>query len=49
MIMAARSLVTLRVFATAALVSLKYPAAGMAVICLCLITYLGPEAPGMKT
>jgi uncharacterized membrane protein len=49
MMMRMRSLVTLGVFAVAALVSLKYPVGGMALICLCLIVYLRPEAPGMKT
>lgn len=44
-----RSLVTLGIFATAALVALRYPAGGMALICLCLIVYVSPEAPGVKT
>jgi hypothetical protein len=49
MMMRVRSLITLGIFAAAALVSLRYPAGGMALICLCLIVYLRPEAPGMKT
>jgi TMEM175 potassium channel family protein len=49
MMMRVRSLVTLGLFATAAVVALKYPIAGMALICLCLLVYLRPEAPGIKT
>jgi uncharacterized membrane protein len=48
MMMRMRSLITLGIFAAAALVSLKYPIGGMALICLCLIVYLRPEAPGVK-
>ncbi len=44
-----RSLVTLGLFATAALIALKYPVGGMALICLCLVVYVQPEAPGIKT
>jgi uncharacterized membrane protein len=43
-----RSLVTLGLFAAAAVVALKYPLGGMALICLCLVVYLRPEAPGIK-
>jgi len=46
--MRVRSLVTLGIFTTAAIVALKYPAGGMVLICLCLIVYLRPEAPGVK-
>jgi uncharacterized membrane protein len=41
-------LITLGIFTAAAIVSLKYPVGGMALICLCLIVYLGPQAPGVK-
>ena len=40
-----RSLLTLAVFTTAAIVSLKYPLGGIGLICLCLLLYLRPEAP----
>jgi uncharacterized membrane protein len=43
-----RSLVTLGIFTSAAIVALKYPAGGMVLICLCLIVYVRPEAPGVK-
>ena len=45
MMMRIRSLVTLGIFASAAVVALKYPIGGMALICLCLVVYLRPEAP----
>ena len=41
-----RSLLTLAIFAAAAVLALQYPLAGMALICLCLVLYLRPEAPG---
>jgi hypothetical protein len=44
-IMYIRSLLTLGLFATAALVALKYPVGGMALIWLCLVLYIQPEAP----
>jgi uncharacterized membrane protein len=43
MMMRARSLVTLGLFGAAAVVALRYPIGGMALICLCLIVYLRPE------
>jgi hypothetical protein len=46
MMMRVRSLVTLGLFATAAIVALKYPIGGMALICLCLLVYVRSEAPG---
>ena len=49
MMMRMRSLVTLGIITAAAIVALKYPVGGMALICLCLIVYLRPEAPGVKT
>ena len=42
-----RSLVTLAIFSAAAVVALRYPIGGMAMICLCLIVYLSPGAPGI--
>ena len=42
-----RSFATLAVFAAAGFVALRYPIGGMAMICLCLIVYLSPEAPGI--
>ncbi len=44
-----RSWTTLLVFATAAIVALRYPIAGMTMICLCLLVYLRPEAPGSRS
>ncbi len=41
-----RSFATLAVFAAAGVVALRYPIGGMAMICLCLIVYLSPGAPG---
>ena len=49
MMMRVRSFVTLGLFALAAVVALKYPIGGMALICLCLIVYLRPEAPKIKS
>jgi TMEM175 potassium channel family protein len=40
-----RSRVTLGIFAAAAIVALKYPIAGIVLICLCLGFYVRPEAP----
>ena len=44
-----RSVGTLIVFSLAALVALKFPLIGMALICRCLILYLRPEAPGQDS
>ena len=44
-IMHARSLITLCVFAAAALVALKYPIAGLVMCIFCLVFYLRPEPP----
>jgi TMEM175 potassium channel family protein len=44
-IMHARSLITLCVFAAAALVALKYPVAGLVMCIFCLVFYLRPEPP----
>ena len=44
-----RSVITIGVFTAAALIALIWPVAGMALICLCLVGYLGPDIPGPKT
>jgi uncharacterized membrane protein len=49
MMMRVRSLVTLGFFASAAVVALKSPIGGMVLICLCLIVYLRPDAPDIKS
>jgi uncharacterized membrane protein len=46
--MRVRSLATLGIFVLAAVLALKYPLGGMALICLCLIVYVRPEAPGAR-
>jgi len=43
-----RSLVTLGLFAAAAILALAYPIGGMALICFCLVLYLRPEALGVR-
>ena len=45
-IMHVRSVVTLCLFAIAAVVALKHPLVGLGVCCSCLIVYLKPDAPG---
>jgi uncharacterized membrane protein len=47
-IMRIRSIVTLCIFAAAAIVALKYPLVGLGLCCCCLIVYLKPEAPGAE-
>ncbi|HEY3790720.1 MAG TPA: DUF1211 domain-containing protein, partial [Bradyrhizobium sp.] len=47
-IMRFRSLITLCIFAAAAIVALKFPVAGLGLCCCCLIVYLKPEAPGAE-
>lgn len=47
-IMCFRSIVTLCIFAAAAIVALKYPLAGLGMCCCCLIAYLRPEARGAE-
>jgi TMEM175 potassium channel family protein len=44
-----RSFITIGVFAAAGLVALAWPVVAMALICLCLITYLRPDIPRMNT
>src|SRR6185437_2070759 len=48
-IMRARSIVTLCLFALAALVALKYPVGGLGICICCLIFYLRPDPPGAET
>lgn len=43
-----RSFITVGIFTTAALVALKWPVAGMTLICLCLIGYLRPDVPTLR-
>jgi uncharacterized membrane protein len=44
-----RSFITIGVFAAAGLVAFAWPVVAMALICLCLITYLRPDIPRMNT
>lgn len=44
-LMRMRSFLTIFVFATAAVVALRWPAVAMALICLCLIGYIRPGIP----
>jgi uncharacterized membrane protein len=44
--MRVRSVATLLVFGTAALVALRWPVLGLVMCCLCLVGYLRPETPG---
>jgi uncharacterized membrane protein len=44
-----RALVTLGLFAAAAILALAYPIGGLALICFCLVLYLRPAAPGVET
>ena len=43
-----RSFSTLGVFTLASVMALKWPIAGMGLICCCLLAYVRPEAPGIK-
>jgi hypothetical protein len=47
--MRVRSIVTLGLFALAALVALAYPFVGLGICCGCLLGYLRPEAPLART
>jgi uncharacterized membrane protein len=47
-VMRARSVLTLAVFASAALVALKFPLVGLGLICACLAFYVKPEAPTVR-
>ena len=48
-IMRFRSITTLCLFGMSALVALKYPLAGLGICICCLILYLRPDPPGMRT
>lgn len=48
-IMRFRSIVTLCIFAAAAIVAMEYPLFGLGMCCCCLFVYLKPEAPGAET
>jgi uncharacterized membrane protein len=48
-LMHVRSVATLCLFGLAALVALKYPLVGLGICCICLIGYLRPEPPGLRT
>ena len=41
-----RSFATLLLFGIASVLALKYPYAGLAICCACLLVYLRPDAPG---
>jgi uncharacterized membrane protein len=43
-----RSIATLVLFAIAAITALRFPAAGMVLVCLCLVFYLRPEPRGIN-
>jgi uncharacterized membrane protein len=44
-----RSVITIGVFAVAAVIALWWPVAAMTLICLCLIGYLRPDVPAKRT
>ena len=48
-IMHVRAAATLSLFATAALIALKYPLVGLGTCVCCLAVYLRPEAPGLPS
>jgi TMEM175 potassium channel family protein len=48
-IMRFRSITTLCLFGMAALVALKYPLVGLGICICCLILYIRPDPPGMRT
>jgi uncharacterized membrane protein len=43
-----RAVITVGIFTAAALVALRWPVAGMALICLCLAGYLRPDVPATE-
>jgi uncharacterized membrane protein len=43
-----RSVITVGIFTAAALIALRWPVVGMALICLCLAGYLRPDVPVTK-
>jgi uncharacterized membrane protein len=48
-IMRFRSITTLCLFGLAALVALKYPLVGLGICICCLVLYIRPDPPGMRT
>jgi len=48
-IMRYRSITTLCLFGSAAVIALRYPLAGLAICVCCLIVYLKPDPPGVGT
>jgi len=48
-LMKVRAVFTLGVFTTAMILSLKWPGAGMGLICFCLILYVRTDVPDIKT
>jgi uncharacterized membrane protein len=48
-VMRVRSLVTLSLFAVAAVAALRFPLVGLGLCCCCLIVYLKPDAPGAES
>jgi uncharacterized membrane protein len=48
-IMRVRSIITLCLFAAAAVVALRFPLVGLGLCCCCLIVYLKPDAPGAES
>ena len=44
-LMRMRSFITIGVFVVAALIAVKWPVAGIVLICMCLIAYLRPDTP----
>ena len=44
-----RSVITLALFFSAMIVAFWYPFVGFALICLCLLLYLRPDTPGMRS
>lgn len=49
LMMRTRSVVTLALFLAAAITALEYPIGGIVLICVCLIVYIRPEAPSLKS
>lgn len=47
-VMRFRAIVTLCIFAVAAVTALKYPLIGLGMCCCCLLVYLKPEPPGIE-
>jgi uncharacterized membrane protein len=48
-IMRTRSIITLCLFALAAVVALWFPLVGLGICCCCLVVYLRPDAPGVPS